>query len=124
LFFSVEADDPPVTALDWQISTLARGAYDLAYFLSQSLAAETRRSCEADLIERYAQRLAEHEIVYPATELWRDYRLTTAWCFVYPVISAGQFDVANDRQLELLQTMTNRAAAAIEDNDSMALRPD
>ena len=70
------------------------------------------------------QRLAEHGIDYPATELRRDYRLTTAWCFVYPVISAGQFDIANDRQVELLRTMTNGAAAAIEDHDSLALRPD
>jgi hypothetical protein len=124
LFFAIDADDPPVTALDWQITTLCRGAYDLAYFLSQSLATETRRSYEADLIARYEQRLSEHGIDYPTTELRRDYRLTTAWCFVYPVISAGQFDIANDRQLELLQTMTNGAAAAIEDNDSLALRPD
>ena len=43
LFFAVTADDPPVTALDWQISSLGRGAYDLAYFLSQSLTTETRR---------------------------------------------------------------------------------
>ena len=34
-----------------------------------------------------------------------DYRLTTAWCFAYPVIGAGQADIANDRQLELLRAM-------------------
>lgn len=124
LFFAVDAADPPVTALDWQITSQSRGAYDLAYFLSQSLATETRRRCEAGLIDRYHQRLAENGIDYPTMELWRDYRLTTAWCFAYPVISAGQFDIANDRQLELLHTMTNRAAAAIEDHDSLALRPD
>lgn len=124
LFFAVAATDPPVTALDWQIAARGRGAYDLAYFLSQSLSPETRRSCEADLIDRYRQRLAEHGIDYPASELLRDYRLTTAWCFAYPVIGAGQFDIANDRQVELLRTMANGAAAAIEDNDATALRPD
>jgi len=124
LFFAVDADDPPVTALDWQITSLGRGAYDMAYFLSQSLATETRRNCEIDLIDRYAQRLAEHGINYPATELQRDYRLTTAWCFAYPVIGAGQFDIANDRQVELLRTMANGAAVAIEDHDALALRPD
>lgn len=123
LFFAIAATDPPVTALDWQITARGRGAYDLAYFLSQSLTAQTRRSCEADLIDRYRQRLAEHGIDYPTTELQRDYRLTTAWCFAYPVIGAGQFDIANDRQVELLRTMANGAAAAIEDNDALALRP-
>lgn len=124
LFFAVGAADPPVTALDWQITSLSRGAFDLAYFLSQSLTTETRRNCEASLIERYARRLQEHGIDYPTTELQRDYRLTTAWCFVYPVIGAGQFDIANDRQVELLRTMANGAAMAIEDHDALALRPD
>ena len=124
LFFAVDAGDPPVTALDWQMSGIGRGAYDVAYFLSQSLDTETRRGCEAQLIERYAEQLAEHGIDYPADELLRDYRLTTAWCFVYPVIGAGRFDLANDRQLELLRTMLTGAAAAIEDHDALALRPD
>jgi hypothetical protein len=124
LFFASEAEDPPVTALDWQMISKGRGAYDVAYFLSQSLATETRRSCETQLIERYAEGLAEHGINYPRDELWRDYRLTTAWCFAYPVIAAGRIGVANDRQLQLLRTMLNNAVAAIEDHDGLALRPD
>lgn len=124
LFFAVDADDPPVTALDWQVTSAGRGAYDIAYFLSQSLDIDTRRRCEADLIERYRQRLVEHGIDYPATELIRDYRLTTAWCFAYPVIGAGQLDIANERQRRLLLTMLNGAATAIEDHDALALRPD
>lgn len=124
LFFAVESDDPPVTALDWQITSKGRGAYDLGYFLSQSLTADTRRSCEAQLIERYTERLAEHGIDYPRDQLLRDYRLTTAWCFIYPVIAAGRIDVANDRQMELTRTMLNGAAMAIEDHDALSLRPD
>jgi hypothetical protein len=124
LFFAVGPEDPPVTALDWQISTAGRGAYDLAYFLSQSLRTDTRRACENALIDRYRGRLAEHGIDYPASELLRDYRLTVAWCFLYPLIAAGRIEVANDRQLDLLHTMVNGAATAIEDHDALALRPD
>jgi hypothetical protein len=124
LFFAVGADDAPVTALDWQITAKGRGAYDVGYFVSQSLTADTRRSCEDQLLERYAERLAEHGVDYPRDDLRRDYRLTTAWCFVYPVIGAGRIDVANDRQLELLRTMLNGAATAIEDHDCLSLRPD
>lgn len=124
LFFAVEPDDPPVTALDWQVSAKGRGAYDLAYFLSQSLNTDTRRSCEKDLIARYAERLAENAIDYKADELNRDYRLTTAWCFVYPVLGVGRFEAANDRQTELLRVMLCGASAAIEDNDALAVRPD
>jgi aminoglycoside/choline kinase family phosphotransferase len=124
LFFAVSSDDAPVTALDWQITGIGRGAYDLAYFLSQSLPTEDRRSGEQQLIERYAERLAAHGVVYPRDELRRDYRLTTAFCFIYPVIVGGRIEMANDRQRELLHTIFNRAAAAIEDHDAMALRPD
>ncbi len=124
LFFAVDAGDPLVTALDWQITGIGRGAYDVAYFVSQSIAADTRRSCEARLIDLYAARLAEHGIDYPAAELLRDYRLTIAWCFIYPVIGAGRIDLANDRQLQLLRTMLNGAATAIEDHDALSLRPD
>jgi hypothetical protein len=101
-----------------------RGAYDVGYFLSQSLTTETRRSCEHRLLERYASRLAEHGIDYPREQLLRDYRLTTAWCFCYPVIAAGRIEIANDRQLDLLRAMLDRSATAIEDHDALVLRPD
>ena len=124
LFFAVGGDDPPVTALDWQITHKGRGAYDVGYFLSQSMTADTRRSCEAQLIERYAMRLAEHGIDYPADELLRDYRLTIAICFTYPVVGFGRIDLANDRQLKLLRRMLDGAVSAIEDHDAVSLRPD
>ncbi len=124
LFFGLDAADPPLTALDWQMTSIGRGAYDLAYFLSQSLDLAARRRCETELIERYADQLRSLGIDYPAAELMRDYRLTTAWCFAYPVIGAGRFDLANDRQLDLLRTMANGAAAAIEDHDALSVRPD
>lgn len=124
LFFGVEPGDPDVTALDWQVSAVGRGAYDVAYFLSQSLATDTRRSCEPDLIARYLDRLATHGIDYPATEFARDYRLTTAWCFTYPVLAAGLVDLANERQLHLIRTMLSGAVAAIDDHDALALHPD
>ena len=36
------------------------GAYDLGYFLGQSMTATARRSCEDALLDRYRERLAEY----------------------------------------------------------------
>ena len=124
MFFAVSPDDPPMTVLDWQITGKGRGAYDLAYFLSQSLAPETRRACEDRLLDRYAESLTECGVDYPRDQLRRDYRITTAWCFVYPVLGAGRIEVTNDRHLELLRAMLRRSAAAIEDNDGLSVGPD
>ena len=124
VFFGTRPDDPAVTVLDWQLTARGRGAYDVGYFLSQSLATDTRRGCEHHVLERYAERLRALGIHYPQGELLRDYRLATAMCFVYPVIATGRIDFANDRQRELMQTMADRSVAAIEDNDALALRPD
>ena len=60
---------------------------------------DTRRACEAALIERYRERLAECGIDYPAVELHRDYRMTVALCFIYPLLATGRIEVANDRQV-------------------------
>jgi hypothetical protein len=124
LFFAVNPGDPPLTALDWQISTKGRGAYDVGYFLSQSLAPEVRRGSEEQLLDRYAERLAEHGIDYPQAQLRRDYRITVTWCFIYPILAGGQIDILNDRHLQLVRTMLDRAIAAIEDHDGLTLGPD
>ncbi|EKF24161.1 phosphotransferase enzyme family protein [Mycolicibacterium hassiacum DSM 44199] len=124
LFFGVDPADPPLTALDWQNNAKGRGAYDLAYFLSQSLPTDLRRSCETPLIDRYAQRLAERGIAYPGAELRRDYRLTATWCLLYPVLAAGRLAISNDRNVELIRAIVRRAAAAIEDHDGFTLGPD
>lgn len=124
LFFAVDHTDSPVRVLDWQLCAKGRGAFDLAYFLSQSLTVDTRRRHEDDLLDRYAERLAEHGVDYRREQISRDYRLTTAWCFVYPVIATGQIGIANDRQLALLRTMYEGAAAAIEDLNALTLQPD
>lgn len=124
IFFAVDDDDPPVTVLDWQINGRGRGAWDLGYFLTQSLTPDTRRAIEGELIGRYAGRLAEHGIDYPREELRRDYRLTTAWCFIYPVMAGGGIEVVNERNMDLARTMLSRSVAAIEDHDGLSLRPD
>ena len=49
----------PVTALDWQLTVNAKGAQDVGYFLCWSLATESRRQHEAQLLADYHDYLVE-----------------------------------------------------------------
>lgn len=123
LFYSPTGDGHRVRVVDWQITWRGRGAYDVAYFLSQSLRPSVRRAHEEELIARYLQRLADAHVDYPHDEFWTDYRRTVAFCFGYPVGAGGSIDIANDRHRELVGTMLEGAVAAIEDHDALALVP-
>lgn len=123
LFFGVGERDAPVTAVDWQITARGRGGCDVAFFLSQSLATSTRRAHEERLVVRYHERLHAAGVDYPLDELWNDYRRTVAFCFCYPVVGAGQIDLANERQRDLLARMLEGAAVAIDDHDALDLLP-
>lgn len=124
IFFAVNDADPPVTVLDWQITARGRGAWDVAYFLCQSLTSDTRRDIEDELITRYGRRLAEHGIDYPSEQLRRDYQITVAWGFIYPVMAGGRIEVVNERNMALARTMLSRSMTAIDDHDCLPLRPD
>jgi len=119
LFFS----DDDVAALDWQITGTGRGPYDLAYFLSQSLAPEERKGAEHDLVAAYHGTLVEHGVRdYAFERCWEDYRLATLFVSVYP-LNAGAVDLVNDRAVELFEAMLDRSVSAILELDALELMP-
>lgn len=119
LFFG-GPDQAPVTVLDWQISFRGNGAYDLAYFISQSLSTEDRRANEQALIDRYLGVLADKGIKVDRDKFEEAYRRTVAYCFIYPIGATGQIEVTNERHLALLHMLYERSVAAIEDWDALA----
>lgn len=123
IFFGTSPDQAPVTVIDWQICFRGRAGYDLAYFVSQSLRTDVRRDHETSLKERYLEGLARKGVDYPQDELERDYARTVAYCFIYPVVSAGQIEMTNERMRELIVGICDRAVQAIEDNDALSLLP-
>jgi hypothetical protein len=124
LFFGVAEADAPVTVLDWQICFRGNPGYDLGYFISQSLATDTRRDCQDALIERYVGALASRDIAMDRSVLDAQVAKTFAYCFIYPIAACGQIEATSPRMVELVQGMTDRAVAAIEDVGALALLPD
>jgi hypothetical protein len=122
LFFGGDGQ-APLTVLDWQISFRGNGAYDLAYFISQSLDTEVRRASEKALIDRYIGVLKDKGIEVDRAKFEDAYIRTVLYCFIYPVAAAGQIEVTNERHLALLHMLFDRSVAAIEDWDALSHVP-
>ena len=114
LFF-VEVNGPHLAAVDWQPLTVARGAYDLAYFLTQSVSTDRRRALQHDLLAHYLRSLASHGIGgYDEAQLWDDYRLGAAYTTSYAV-GTVLVDLFNDTGKAYAESVLVRAAAAVDD---------
>jgi hypothetical protein len=124
LFFDEGAVDP-VVAVDWQICGLGRAAYDIAYFMSQSLTPEARKEADEVVLQTYHEALVAGGVrrnAYPFERCWEDYRLAILFCSCYP-LNAGALDLVNERAVALFEAMLSRSAAAILDLDALELMP-
>jgi Ser/Thr protein kinase RdoA (MazF antagonist) len=78
--------------LDWQLTRVGPGAYDIAYFLGGALPPETSASEERDLLHEYHRKLDIPD--YPFESLWRDYQ--RALMLTVPFLSPSE-DVKIDQ---------------------------
>jgi hypothetical protein len=121
LFFS---GDGEMAVADWQIILRARGPYDAAYFLSQSVSPAERKACEMEVLRGYHETLLENGVRgYGFEQCLNDYRTCVMFCLAYPVISGGTLDHANERGVALVTAMLDRSVAAILDLDCGEMIP-
>lgn len=114
------ADEP--IFMDFQILGVGSPAYDLAYFITQSLDVDAAR--ERELFDRWRARLAANGVHAGDLEhLWEHYRIAAAFCLVYPVVAARGMDLDDDRQVALVDVMMDRFARAAVDLDLIAVMP-
>ncbi len=131
-----------LVVLDWQLVGSMSGAYDLAYFLSQSLDIEIRRGCEQEILDLYHHGLVAGGVSgYSREMLDLDYRANLLAAMVVAINGAKSYaDVSvdgggaglsgSDRAdvqtalaagLELVHVMGQRGVAAIFDNHAEEL---
>ncbi|MDW3220619.1 MAG: hypothetical protein R8F63_18585 [Acidimicrobiales bacterium] len=103
-------------ALDFQLAAHGRGVYDLAFFCAGSLATESRRRLEPDLVREYRVTLASHGITVDEDELWRDYRLGHMLNLPNPVSAIAVVTPADERGAEFLRRNATRGLAAVADH--------
>lgn len=125
MFFGSIDGSAPLTVVDYQLLLHAPGAYDIGYMLSQSVEPELRRRHEHDLLREYHDALVEAGVdCYPWERCWEDYRRVVLFWLVGPVVAIGTVDPANERGARVLQAMTQRSLAAIDDLNCRDLLPD
>ncbi len=124
LFFGASgvSGDSGLRIVDWQICYRNQGAFDLAYFMGQSLTVEDRRAHEPEMLHRYHDRLLAGGVAdYGFDELFEDYRRSVLFSFCYPMSAGANADLVNDRVSELVHAMIDRSVAAIIDLDATQL---
>lgn len=114
--------DGSIVLLDFQLIGTGSGAYDLAYFVTQSLRSEDASAHERDLFDRWiaglrAGGVAEADLV----RVWEDYRVAALFCLVYPIVASRGMDLDDPRQRDLLDCMNERFVRAVTELDLASL---
>jgi hypothetical protein len=122
LFFPANAAaDAPLAVVDWQLSTRGRGVYDIAYLLGQSMEPDLRAKHEHDVLHTWHHALVGAGIGgYSYDDALDDARLGALINLVIPV-SLADMDAGNDRGLELVRSISERAFRAAVELDAGAL---
>ncbi len=108
------ANDGSLALIDFQVVGTGTAAYDVAYFITQSLDADVAAGSERRLFDRWVTKLHEAGVSTDQTDrMWNDYRLAALFCLVYPVVASRGMDLDDPRQRALLECMSSRLGRAI-----------
>jgi hypothetical protein len=121
--FFFDRPGAPVTVIDWQLSVRSVGAFDIGYFLVQSLTPEMRREHGEALIHRWYEGLLERGVRgYSWDEAFDDFIDSVMLQMSIPVIGAANLDPANERGRQLLECLGDRSCQALADYGCTMLR--
>ena len=114
--------DGRAVIIDWQSLTQGRGAWDLAYFLGQSLTIEQRRAWEEELLDLYCHTLSLAGVPDYGPDLCRaDYRVAIAQRFGTLISSIVVLPFTPAQKAEILRVQVPRNVAAVMDLGGLAL---
>ena len=109
-------DDGKLALLDFQLIGSGSGAYDLAYFVTQSLDPEVASSNEKALFDRWIAGLRDRGIAESELGgMWELYRKAALFCLVYPIVASRGMDLSDPRQRGLVNCMNTRLGRAIDE---------
>jgi hypothetical protein len=103
---------------DWQLVARGPAAYDVMYFLKQSMDRDIRRECEDELFKVYVDTLKAHGVDYSVAQLKDDIGLATCtiWAFTAMI---GNFFFPGEVNEEIASVTMPRWSSMIEDFGGM-----
>ena len=117
-------DNNELAVLDFQLIGTGIGAYDLAYFITQSISAEDASKYERELFDRWVDGLlaggAPRDMV-DKQALWQHYRSAALFCLAYPIIASRGMDLSDQRSFELVDCMNTRFDRAVRELNLVSL---
>ena len=123
MLFDANDGATPLAVLDWQSIGVGSGMLDVAYFIGAGLLADDRRRHEADLVERYLEKLRSYGVAgYARARADHDYRLGILQG-VFTAIFASVGTVRTPRGDQMFMTMARRHCQHAIEQDSLKALP-
>ena len=119
MFFS--SDESEVAVIDWQLIGALRAGWDLAYLIGTNIPSEQRRANEQQYIDLYLDCMRDHGVNYSEAELRHDMKWSLLGLCSIAVIGGANFDVSNERSLELFKVISVRLFDAIAEHEALSV---
>jgi hypothetical protein len=114
-------DGDEIVVLDFQMSSVASGLLDFAYFVGQSIPKDIRKERFDELMDAYLSELAANGVALDRAVALDKYRRALVFGFMWPLGLMGSYDTLEPRGRELAETMLDRHLAAVADSDALSL---
>ena len=110
--------------LDWQLSCIGNGLYDLAYFLGGSVTVELRRQTERAAVALYHETLCATGVqAVSLADCWRMYRSSLLLRLLILMFACAELKLHDEYSRRLVAVTVERSLAAIDDLEAMELLP-
>ena len=108
-----------VCLIDWQSVCSSAPEQDLAYFITQSVPADSIDP--AELTALYLAELQARGVDYPRSTFEERYRVSALYLLNYAVVIAGTLDMGNERGTQLAETLLGGAFRSLNALDGFSL---
>ncbi len=121
--FGGESKDD-LTVIDWQGCGIGCGMYDVAFFMSNSVAIDRRRCIEREVVDEYHDVLCRMGAKnYTREDCWRSYRQNMLGTLMPMVVGCGALEMKDQDTVNQSRELLSRVLTAIYDLDAWEFLP-